>query len=101
MYFKNINTGLLLKIQHTREEYKHLVGWIVVVGDQDSEVGSSWSTLTGFVSKLASELIKSLIQLILRHQITTIVAKLHRDDIHNNNITYFLLFECVLYFKRP
>jgi len=59
------------------------------VGDQDSEVGSSRSTLTGFVSKLASELIKSLIQLILRHQITTVVAKLHRDDIHNNNITYF------------
>lgn len=94
-------TGLLLKIQHTREEHKHLVGWIVVVGDQDGEVGSSWSTLAGFVSKLASELIKSLIQLILRHQITTIVAKLHGTDKDDNNIEYFCYLNVYCILRDP
>lgn len=90
----------MLKIAHTREEHKHLVGRIVVVGDQDREIGSSWSTFTGFVSKLVSELIESLIQLILRHQITTIVAKLKDKVRHYKDVKYFLDACCILGDRR-
>lgn len=91
---------MLLKVHHTGEEHKHLVGRIVVVGDQDREIGSSWSTFAGFVSKLASELIESLIQFILRHQITTIVTKLKDKDRYYKDIITFILFGCVLYVRR-
>lgn len=89
----------MLKVHHTGEEHKHLVGRIVVVGDQDREIGSSWSTFAGFVSKLASELIEGLIQFILRHQITTIVTKLKdKDRYYKDIIAYFCYLDayCML-----
>uniref|UniRef100_A0A672T010 Rho GTPase activating protein 45 n=1 Tax=Sinocyclocheilus grahami TaxID=75366 RepID=A0A672T010_SINGR len=81
---------LVAEDAHTREEHKHLVGRVVVVGDQHREISSSRSTFAGFVAKLASELIQSLIQFILRHQITPIVTKLKDEDgYHKDIIAYF------------
>lgn len=83
----------------TREEHEHLVGRIVVVGDQDREIGSPRSTFAGFVSKLVSELVESLIQFILRYQITTIVTKLKdKDGYYKDVIAYFSYLDayCVL-----
>lgn len=60
----------------TREENEHLVSGVIIVSYQHGEVCPSGATLAGFVSKLTLELIKSLVQLILGHQIASIVAQL-------------------------
>lgn len=64
----------------TREENKHLVGGVVVVGDQHGEIRPSGSPLTGPVTELTFKLIQGLVQLILGHQKPSIVAELQQNS---------------------
>lgn len=60
----------------TREEDEHLVRGVVVVRHQHGQVRSSRATLAGFITELALKLIQRLIQLVLCHQVASIVAQL-------------------------
>lgn len=62
----------------TWKEHKHLVGGVVIVGHQHGEVRPSGSTLAGSVSKLTFKLVQGLVQLVLGHQISSIVAELQQ-----------------------
>ena len=60
----------------TWKEDKHLVSRVIVVGDQHSEICPPWAPFTRLVPKLALELVQSLVQLILRHKVASVVAQL-------------------------
>lgn len=62
----------------TWKENKHLVGGVVVVGDQHGEIRPSGSPLTGPVTKLTFKFIQGLVQLILGHQKPSIMAELQQ-----------------------
>lgn len=47
---------------------------------QHCKVCTSGSTFAGFVSELTLELLQSLIQLVLRHQIASVVAELWENQ---------------------
>lgn len=79
MYFSKRKASHLvtyISYEPTREEDKHLVCGVIVVRHQHSEVCASGATLAGLVSKLTLELIQSLIQLILCHQVAPVMAQL-------------------------
>lgn len=60
----------------TWEEHKHLVCGVIIVGHQHGEVCAPWSSFAGFVPKLCLELLKCLVQLILSHQVATVMTQL-------------------------
>ena len=60
----------------TGEENKHLIRGVVVVGYEHRQVRPPGTTLTRFVTELTLKLIQRLVQLILGHQITSVMAKL-------------------------
>lgn len=62
----------------TWEEDEHLVSGVVVVGHQHCEVCAPWPPLTRLVPKLGLELFQCLVQLILGHQVATVVTQLQR-----------------------
>lgn len=59
------------------EEHKHLVCGVVIVGHQHGEVCAPRSPFARFVAKLCLELLECLVQLILGHQVATVMTKLH------------------------
>lgn len=79
MYFFLSNAGHLLSnnsYEPTRKENKHLVCGVIVMCHQYSEVCASGATLAGLVSKLTLELVQRLVQLVLCHQVASVVAQL-------------------------
>ena len=58
----------------TREENKHLVSRVVIVRNQNSEICPSGATLTGLVAKLTLEFVEGLVQLVLGHQIASVMT---------------------------
>lgn len=60
----------------TRKENKHLVGGVVIVGHQHGEVCPPGATLAGLVSELTLELLQRLVQLVLCHQVSSVMAQL-------------------------
>lgn len=60
----------------TRKENKHLVGGVIVVGHQYGEVCPPGATLAGLVSELTLELLQRLVQLVLCHQVSSVMAQL-------------------------
>lgn len=75
-----LRTGLItnynIRNTPTRKENEHLVCGIIIVCHQDGEICTSGTPLTGLVSKLTFELFQCLVQLILCHQISSIMAEL-------------------------
>lgn len=65
----------------TWEEDEHLVGGVVIMGHQHREVCATRPPFTGLVPKLGLELLQRLVQLVLGHQVATVVAKLQRKRI--------------------
>lgn len=63
----------------TWKENKHLVCGVVVVCHQHSEVCASGATLARLVAKLILELIEGLVQLVLCHQVASVVAQLRAE----------------------
>ena len=63
--------------QLTGEENEHLIRGVVVVGYEHGEVRPPGTTLAGFVTELALKLIQRLVQLVLGHQVPSVMAKLH------------------------
>lgn len=58
----------------TREEDKHLVSGVVVVGHQHREVSAPGPPFTRLVPELGLELLQRLVQFILGHQVATVMA---------------------------
>ncbi|KAK0156241.1 Phospholipid hydroperoxide glutathione peroxidase [Merluccius polli] len=63
----------------TGEKDEHLIRGVVVVGDQHGEVGPPGTALAGLVPELTLELVQRLVQLVLGHQIPSVVAQLHEN----------------------
>lgn len=77
-----------IRWEPTGEENKHLVGGVIVVCHQHREVCAPRPTLAGFISKLALELVQCLIQLVLCHQVASIMAQLEERRLGNRVSEY-------------
>ena len=60
-----------------REENKHLVGGVVVVGHQNDEVRPCGVLFARLVAKLGLEMVQGLVQLVLGDQVASVVAEGH------------------------
>lgn len=82
--------------KHTGKENKHLVGGVVIVCHQHCKICAPGTTFTWFVSKLTLELVQSLVQFVLGHQIASIMAELWASKSDNEFILIYSKVTLVL-----